>query len=114
MTDDLKSRLLNEDHNYHEAACHEAWAKIEALTAERDEALNQLDSARHSVEVLEKRVAKFMADNARLREALAMIDAIDPEYRIDGCAQTVVRGLILRMGEIARSALNTGKEPSHE
>jgi hypothetical protein len=34
MTDDLKSRLLNEDHNYHEAACHEAWAKIEALTAD--------------------------------------------------------------------------------
>ncbi len=32
--DDLKSRLLNEDHNYHEAACHEAWSKIEALTAD--------------------------------------------------------------------------------
>ena len=48
----------------------EAAAAIEALTAERDEALNQLDSATHSVEVLEKRVAEFMADNARLREAL--------------------------------------------
>jgi len=43
---------------------------IEAVTAERDEALNQLDSAIHSVEVLEKRVAKFMADNARLTAAL--------------------------------------------
>ena len=38
--------------------------------AERDEALNQLDSATHSVEVLEKRVAEFMADNARLTAAL--------------------------------------------
>lgn len=44
--------------------------RIEALTAERDEAINQLDSATHSVEVLEKRVAKFMADNARLTAAL--------------------------------------------
>jgi hypothetical protein len=33
MTDDLKFRLLNEDHPFHEAACHEAWSKIEALTA---------------------------------------------------------------------------------
>jgi chromosome segregation ATPase len=30
---------------------------------ERDEALNQLDSARHSVDVLEKRVAKLMGAN---------------------------------------------------
>ena len=29
---------------------------------ERDEALNQLDSAMHSVDVLEKRVAKLMGD----------------------------------------------------
>lgn len=31
------------------------------LTAQRDEALNQLDSSRHSVEVLEKRMAEFIA-----------------------------------------------------
>ena len=34
---------------------------ISALTAERDETLNQLDSARHSVDVLEKRVAGLMS-----------------------------------------------------
>ena len=45
-------------------------ARCDALIAKRDEALNQLDSARYSVEVLEKRVAKFMADNARLTAAL--------------------------------------------
>jgi chromosome segregation ATPase len=49
----------------------EAWkARAEAAEAERDEALNQLDSARHSVDVLEKRVGVFKAENARLREAL--------------------------------------------
>jgi flagellar motility protein MotE (MotC chaperone) len=45
-------------------------ARAEAAEAERDEALNQLDSARHSVDVLEKRVGVFKAENARLREAL--------------------------------------------
>jgi hypothetical protein len=47
-----------------------ALERAEAAEAERDEALNQLDSARHSVDVLEKRVGVFKAENARLREAL--------------------------------------------
>ena len=34
-----------------------AAARIAELEAERDEAINQLDSARHSVDVLERRVA---------------------------------------------------------
>ena len=34
--------------------------RIEELEAERDEALNQLDSARHSIGVLEKRVAMLL------------------------------------------------------
>ena len=33
--------------------------RIKELEAERDEALNQLDSARHSIGVLEKRVAEL-------------------------------------------------------
>jgi hypothetical protein len=52
-------------------ACIEAQAaEIERLRGdlkraveERDEALNQLDSARHSVDVLEKRVSKLMGAN---------------------------------------------------
>ena len=40
----------------HKIACHIAADRIEALVKERDEATNQLDSARHSVDVLEKRV----------------------------------------------------------
>lgn len=50
------------------------------------------------------------AERDRLREALAMIDAIDPEHHIDGCALPVVRGLVLRMGETARAALK-GETP---
>ena len=34
-------------------------AKLAKAVEERDEALNQLDSARHSVDVLEKRVAEL-------------------------------------------------------
>ena len=37
-------------------------ARISALSADRDEALNQLDSARHSLDVLESRVAKLKAE----------------------------------------------------
>ena len=36
--------------------------RIEKLEAERDEALNQLDSARHSIDVLERRVAELKGD----------------------------------------------------
>ena len=43
-----------------------------AAEAERDEALNQLDSAIHSVEVLEKRVAEVMADRESWQRAFAI------------------------------------------
>ena len=42
-----------------------------ATEAERDEALNQLDSAIHSVEVLEKRVAEVMADRESWQQAFS-------------------------------------------
>ena len=41
---------------------YEIAATLRALSADRDEALNQLDSARHSVDVLESRVAKLKAE----------------------------------------------------
>ena len=51
-------------------------ATLRALSAERDEALNQLGSARHSVDVLERRVADMLARSeaaeAKLKEALRM------------------------------------------
>ena len=53
------------------------WATINSLLAEeaeRDEALNQLDSARYSVDVLERRMAAVMAERDRLRALLAEAD----------------------------------------
>ena len=58
---------------YDPAPFEAAEARIEELEAERDEALNQLDSARHSVNVLEKRVAKAV-------EALANVIMHIPDY----------------------------------
>jgi len=99
----------------------EAADRIEALTAkvaELEACLERQGSghredldeiANVSVERL-RRAKAAEAERDRLREALAMIDAIDPEHHIDGCAQTVVRGLVLRMGEISRAALK-GETP---
>jgi len=44
--------------------------RIEALTKERDEAVNQQDSARHSVDVLEKRGRAMIAENAKLHDRI--------------------------------------------
>lgn len=42
----------------------------------------------------------------RLRAALTQIDALDPEWQgIESCHPHAVKGLVLRMGEIARTAL---------
>ena len=40
-----------------------------------------------------------------LEEALRVINALDPERHIDGCSADAARGLVLRMGELARAAL---------
>jgi hypothetical protein len=50
------------------------------------------------IEELETRLAKAA-------EALGVIDALDPEGRIDGYSQLALRGLVLRMGEHARAAI---------
>ncbi len=42
---------------------------------------------------------------AKLREALKNIDAVDPEAMIDGFSEYATRGLVLCMGAIARAAL---------
>ena len=48
---------------------------------------------------------------ARLRAALVQIDALDPEGHAAGFSVDVLRGLVERMGAIARAAL---KEASDE
>jgi hypothetical protein len=47
---------------------------------------------------------------AELDGALRSIDALDPEAsRIEGCGENALRGLVLRMGGIARAALSREK-----
>jgi hypothetical protein len=104
--------------------------RIEQLTAERYEAINQLDSAIHSQIVLEKRTAAVMedrklileerdrtfalmlaraekaeADNARLRADLTVISQF--QATTSGAANVHA---IWKMTEHARAALNTGKD----
>lgn len=75
------------------------------------EAVMELTMARMKrAEAAEAEAASLKAEVARLREALVEIDALDPEHLIDGCAQTAMRGLVLRMGEIARDAMRAKKE----
>jgi chromosome segregation ATPase len=57
-------------------------AKLAKAVEERDEALNQLDSARHSVDVLEKRVKTFcdgwgVADKGRIEAETKLAEAVD-------------------------------------
>lgn len=61
-----------------ENLCIAAADRIEALVKERDEAINQLDSARHSVDVLEKRVAHFMSRAEQMEAALRKIGKTYP------------------------------------
>jgi hypothetical protein len=44
-------------------------------------------------------------DRGELVEALNLIDALDPEGQVYSCSADALRGLVLRMGEIARAAL---------
>jgi chromosome segregation ATPase len=61
--------------------------RIEKLEAERDEALNQLDSARHSVDVLEKRVAFVEGERRKTFQALLKVTKIhdDVEAKLRKC-----------------------------
>ena len=57
---------------------------FEQAMAERDEALNQLDSARYSIEVLEKRVAKLAECEARLEKAVDVAEKSIKWLRVYG------------------------------
>jgi chromosome segregation ATPase len=53
-----------------EALCEKAAARIAELEAERDNALNNLDSVQHDVTVLERRAGEFKARADRLSAML--------------------------------------------
>lgn len=53
-----------------------------------------------------KRSAALEEENRRLREALNLIDALDPEAKAHGFDRSALIGIINRIGEIARAALS--------
>ena len=59
-------------------------ARLAEVEAERDEALNQLDSARYSIEVLEKRAAKLAECEARLEKAVDVAEKSIKWLRVYG------------------------------
>jgi septal ring factor EnvC (AmiA/AmiB activator) len=83
------------------SALEQAAAAIEALTAERDEALNQLDSARHSVDVLEKRVAFVEGERRKTFQALLKVTKIhdDVEAKLAKAVEALRFGVDLIEGD---------------
>lgn len=123
MSDDLVKRLRG-------SVAENLKARIEALEREnrlyrimvedcdrqrktqydRAEALEQrLDATKDKAE---DAILDLMAERNRIEarlakavEVLRAVDALDPEGVVDGCSQYALRGLVLRMGEIARDTL---------
>jgi len=61
---------------------------------------------------LAEELLALRADVSRFRDALNQIDALDPEWQgVESISNEAARGLILRMGEIARAALNKESTP---
>ncbi len=85
--------------------------RIEWLERERREAaldaLAAMGQAQEAYEAQLKAEATLTAQVEALRGALLEIDALDPESRIGDCSVNAIRGLVLRMGQIARAALTT-------
>ena len=79
-----------------------AAARIDALTAERDEALNQLDSARHSVDVLEKRVAFVEGERRKTFQALLKVKKIRDEVEAKLAKAVEALGNIARQKKTAQ------------
>jgi hypothetical protein len=99
----------------------EVGAEAGKMLAEADSEYNRKTNAmiaRHAevVGTLKRRAeaadAALAASEARvekMREALNNIDALDPESKANGCSPDALRGLLNRMGEIARTALEETK-----
>lgn len=55
------------------------------------------------------RIDELEANLNKAVEGLIIIDALDPEGLIEGCSQSALTGLVLRMGEIARTTIEAIK-----
>lgn len=93
--------------------------RLEALTAalphmgevERIAKLERfLKASRSGEEQNGVRAEAAEAERDRMKEALNCIDALDPEEHLFGVSHDACRGLVGRMGQIARAALNGGAD----
>ena len=80
----------------------------ECAMSERDDATLYADEQKARAETAEAEAATLRDRLARMEGALHTIDAHDPETGIGSCSESALRGLVLRMGEIARAALTDG------
>ena len=111
-----------------ENLCLEAADRIEALTEQLAAARDDAKFAEDELEMQEQEACMMENDYIKLEkerdaleaklakavEGLTVIDALDPEGLVNGCSQSALIGLVLRMGEIARATLAEIKGESHE
>ena len=114
MSDDLVKRLRYEADgaefsNRYADLVGEAADRIEALTAALESEQSKVSWMQDANEGLAFSKRKAFAALEKADLALLEIDALDPEGKIDGCSQAALRGLVLRMGEIARDAREARK-----
>ena len=70
-----------------------------------DDVRERMGKAADALTRLSHALASETAKREAMEQALTEIDALDPEHLIDSCAHTAMRGLVLRMGEVARATL---------
>lgn len=61
-------------------------------------------------DIAQAKIDARRAENDRMRRALNMVDALDPEELAGLCSQDALCGLVRKMGDFARAALQEGKE----
>jgi hypothetical protein len=115
MSDDLKKRLRRtvteqdtEGEKYevpYNLDGPDAADRIEELEAEVGRLKTQCKGLAQSAMNNGQALIIAEAKLAKAVEALVVIDALDPAGLIEGCSQSALRGLVLRMGAIARTAL---------
>ena len=103
MTDDIVKRLQSTG----SMSQTEVWETIDEAAAEITALRAEVEKWHDGWMTAEGRLVDAEAERDRLREALTVIDALDPEIGIDDLSEAAVRGLVWRMGKIARAALTT-------
>ena len=85
---------------------------VSAPVADRDKASKDAKAHEKEIAVWSENYAALEQKVQELVEALREIDALDPEVgHIGACSESAIRGLVLRMGSIARTAIRKGATP---